>query len=163
MSGFHEGRPLFVRTPDSRFTLGNFMRSLLFSSMATLKIGLDILVKEEGVTVSKLLGHGGLFKTPIVGQSIMASALNIPVAVMESAGEGGAWGIALLAAFAAYKTEAGNDSETLQSYLDNIVFSDSVVSTIEPNPEDVSGFEAYFERFKAALNVERSAVENIAL
>ena len=162
ISGFHEGRPLFVRTPDSKFTVGNFMRSLLFSSMATLKIGLDILIKDEGVTVSKLLGHGGLFKTPIVGQSMMASALNIPVAVMESAGEGGAWGIALLAAFAVCKADVPN-AETLQDFLENTVFSDSTVSTIAPIEEDVKGFEVYFERYKAALSIERAAVDNLKL
>ena len=163
ISGFHEGRPLFVRTPESRFTIENFMRSLLFSSMATLRLGLDILIKDEGVSVSKLLGHGGLFKTPVAPQSMMASALNIPVAVMESAGEGGAWGIALLAAFAGFKADGSNDSETLQSFLENTVFYDSAVSTIDPTPDDVKGFEAYLERYKAALNIERAAVENLKL
>ena len=139
------------------------MRSLLYSSMTTLRIGMDILIKDEGVSVSTLLGHGGLFKTPVVGQSLMAGALNIPVAVMESAGEGGAWGIALLSAFAVGKAEKSDGYSDLQSYLDNIVFADSAVSTIEPNSEDVKGFNAYLERYKAALNIERAAVENLKL
>ena len=158
-TGFHEGRPLFTRTPGSQFTLGNFMRTLLFSSMATLKIGMDILTANEGVTLSKLLGHGGLFKTPVVGQTLMAGALNIPIAVMESAGEGGAWGIALLAAYAVCK----EDGESLQDYLENKVFNDSAVNTIHPKAEDVKGFGVYIERYKAALNVERAAVENIKI
>lgn len=162
-TGFNVGRPLFVRTPDSRFTPENFMRSLLYSSMTTLRIGMDILIKDEGVSVSTLLGHGGLFKTPVVGQSLMAGALNIPVAVMESAGEGGAWGIALLSAFAVGKAEKSDGYRDLQSYLDNIVFADSAVSTIEPNSEDVKGFNAYLERYKAALNIERAAVDNLKL
>jgi len=154
-TGFHEGRPLFARTPDSRFTIENFMRSLLFSSMATLKIGMNILTENENVTLSKLLGHGGLFKTDVVGQKLMAGALNIPVAIMESAGEGGAWGIALLAAYAVCKEE----NENLESFLDNKVFLDSAVSTIEPDPADVKGFEAYLTRYKAALTIERTAIE----
>ena len=162
-TGFNEGRPLFVRTPESRFTLENFMRSLLYSSMATLRIGMDILTIDEGVPVSVINGHGGLFKTPVVGQSLMANALNLPVAVMESAGEGGAWGIALLAAFAVGKSESKEGFGTLESYLDNVVFKDSSVSTINPNPNDVKGFDAYLERYKSALLVERAAVENLEL
>jgi len=156
-TGFHEGRPLFVRTPDSRFTLENFMRTLLFSSMATLRIGMEILTHREGVTLSKLLGHGGLFKTAVVGQKLMAGALNIPVAIMESAGEGGAWGIALLAAYAVCR----EGTETLESFLENKVFSGSAVATIEPDPADVQGFDAFLKRYKAALTVERTAVDYI--
>jgi len=154
-TGFHEGRPLFARTPDSRFTLENFMRALLFSSLATLRIGMEILTKGEGVELSKLLGHGGFFKTEVVGQKLMAGALNIPVAVMESAGEGGAWGIALLAAYTVCK----EGSETLESFLENKVFSGSAVNTINPDPADVRGFEAFLGRYKAALTIERAAVE----
>jgi sugar (pentulose or hexulose) kinase len=170
MTGFHEGRPLFVRTPDSRFTLGNFMRSLLYSSMATLKIGMNILTENEGVKLSKLLGHGGLFKTPGVAQKLMAGALDIPVAVMESAGEGGAWGIALLAAYTASRQGSsdaapnGNsgtapNEETLESFLGDKVFADSAVSVIEPDPADVQGFKDYMARYMAVLAVERAAVE----
>ena len=155
MTGFHEGRPLFARTPVSSFSLGNFMRALLFSSMATLKIGMDILISSENVTLTKLLGHGGLFKTPAVGQKLMAGALNIPVAVMESAGEGGAWGIALLSAYSICK----EDGEDLQSFLESKIFLNSSISTINPDPEDTKGFNAYLERYKAALIVERAAVD----
>jgi len=158
-TGFHEGRPLFARMPDSRFTLENFMRTHLFSSMATLKIGMEILTEREGVTLSRLLGHGGLFKTALVGQKLMAGALNIPVAVMESAGEGGAWGIAVLAAFAGCREE----NETLEEFLENKIFSEATVSVVEPDTEDVKGFEKYLARYKAALNVERAAVEQLII
>ena len=155
ITGFHEGRPLFVRTPDSRFTVENFMRSLLLSSMASLKIGMNILTDEEGVTVSKLLGHGGLFKTPIVGQKLMAGVLNIPIAVMESAGEGGAWGIAVLAAYSVVK-ESG---ESLEDFLNNKIFAGSEVTTIEPDPGDIKGFEDYLLSYKKALKIEKTATE----
>jgi len=154
-SGFHEGRPLFIRTPDSRFTIENFMRSLLFSSISTLKIGMDILTEKENVKLSKIHGHGGMFKTPVVGQKIMAGVLNIPVAVMDSAGEGGAWGIAILAAYAGSKT----DGQTLENFLENRIFKSSSVTVINPDPVDVEGFKSYFVRYKAALQVERTAVE----
>jgi len=157
ITGFHEGRPLFVRKPDSNFTLENFMRSLLFSAIATLRIGMDILVSGEGVQLDKLLGHGGYFKTEGVGQKLMAGALNLPVAVMESAGEGGAWGIAVLAAYAASKV----DEETLEDYLQKKVFVDAAVKTVLPNEVDVQGFNAYLARYKAALNVESAAIENL--
>ena len=154
MTGFSEGRPLFARTPDSNFTIENFMRSLLFSSISTVRIGMDILT-EEGVRVSKLLGHGGLFKTAVVGQKLMAGVLNIPIAVMESAGEGGAWGIALLAAYAVNKGEG----ESLEDFLDEKIFAGSEVITITPDPVDVEGYEAYLKRYKSALEVEHTAVE----
>jgi sugar (pentulose or hexulose) kinase len=157
MTGFYEGRPLFVRTPESRFTVENFMRSLLLSSMASLKIGVNILTEDEGVEISKLLGHGGLFKTPVVGQKLMAGTLNIPIAVMESAGEGGAWGIAVLAAYAVVK----DNEETLEDFLDKKIFADSAISTIAPDPEDVAGFKKYLKRYKKALKVERTAVEEL--
>lgn len=166
MTGFHEGRPLFIRTPDSRFTINNFMRSLLLSSMATLKIGMDILTDNEGVKLSKLLGHGGLFKTPVAGQKLMAGALGIPVAVMESAGEGGAWGVAILAAYMAYRSGcdmsgACAGGETLEEYLDNKIFANSTVTVIEPDPSDVKGFGTYLTRYKAALLIERTAVDTL--
>ena len=158
-TGFHEGRPFFARTPDSRFTLENFMRALLFSSMATLRIGMDILTGQEGVALSKLLGHGGLFKTALVGQKLMAGALKIPVAVMESAGEGGAWGIAILAAYSGCM----EDGEALEEFLEKKIFSDSVVVTVEPDPMDVRGFDGYLARYRDALVVERAAVEAIKI
>ncbi|MDR2571200.1 MAG: ATPase [Oscillospiraceae bacterium] len=155
ITGFTEGRPIFIRTPESRFNVENFMRSLLFSAMASLKIGMNILTEDEGVEISKFLGHGGLFKTAVVGQKLMAGALNIPVAVMDSAGEGGAWGIALLAVYKVIKEK----EETLEEFLNKKIFFSSEVKTIEPDPEDVKGFEAYLKRYKTALEVERTAVE----
>ena len=155
ITGLDEGRPLLVRMPDSRFTLANLMRSILFSTMATLKIGMDILTEQEHVRLDTLLGHGGLFKTKGVGQSLMAAALNVPVAVMESAGEGGAWGIALLAA---YMNQRG-DGETLEDYLASRVFASDAGSRVEPKEEDTRGFMAFMERYTKGLAIEKSAVE----
>ncbi len=154
ITGFTEGRPLFVRMPDSRFTLANFMRAHLNSAMASLKIGMDILTEEEGALVDRIMGHGGLFKTKGVGQPIMAAALNAPVSVMETAGEGGAWGIALLAGYMADRKQ----DVTLEDYLDG-VFGSMPCETVEPNPEDVKAFNDYIVRFKAGLPIERAAVE----
>jgi len=151
---FEEGRPLFARTPDSQFNIQNFMRVLICSSMATLRIGLDILSGQEGVRASKLVGHGGLFKTPVVGQKLMAGAYNTPISVMESAGEGGAWGIALLAAYMGCKASG----ESLETFLASKIFADANVVTIEPDCDDVKGFDEYMVRYKAALEVERTAV-----
>jgi len=159
MTGIHEGRPLFVRTPDSRFTTENFMRSLLFSAMATLRIGMNLLTEDEGLKISKFLGHGGFFITENVGQKLMASALNIPVAVMESAGEGGAWGIALLAAYTVVK----ENNETLEDFLANKIFAESTVSTIQPDPIDVKGFDIYLKRYITALAIEKAAVESLEM
>ena len=157
VTGFTEGRPLFVRTPESRFNLANFMRTLLFSSMASLKIGVDILTKQEKVQLNCLLGHGGLFKTKGVGQRLMAAALNVPVAVMESAGEGGAWGIALLAAYMQQK----QNGETMESYLDKKVFAGITAERIDPDPKDVQGFEAFMKRYTDGLAIERAAVDHL--
>jgi sugar (pentulose or hexulose) kinase len=154
---FEEGRPLFVRTSESRFTLANFMRTHLYTSLGALKIGLDILLKEEGVKVDKLLGHGGLFKTKGVGQQILADAVDAPVAVMETAGEGGAWGIALLAAYMRDKKEG----QSLSDYLDNRVFAGAESVESVPAPEGVEGFEAFMQRYKEGLDIERAAVENM--
>jgi sugar (pentulose or hexulose) kinase len=150
-----EGRPLFVRTPESSFTLANFMRAHLFSSLGALKIGLDILFEKEQVGIDQVLGHGGFFKTPVVGQKMMAAAMNVPVAVMETAGEGGAWGIALLAAFAVNST----GDETLEDYLSEKVFAGKASSIIQPDPADVAGFAAFMERYQKGLEIERTAVE----
>jgi sugar (pentulose or hexulose) kinase len=152
-----QGRPLFVRLPDSRFTLANFMRATLFSTMATLKLGMDILTEQEQVRLDNLLGHGGLFKTKGVGQRLLAAALNVPVTVMESAGEGGAWGIALLAAYMLEKTE----SETLETYLAEKVFADNAGTRIEPDPKDEAGFAAFIKRYRSGLALERSAAEHL--
>lgn len=149
-----EGRPLFVRTPDAKFNLANMMRTHLYSSMATLKLGMDILAKEN-VKIDKMFGHGGLFKTKDVGQSFMAAALNSPVSLMSTAGEGGAWGIALLAAFTAEK------GMSLTDYLNNKVFADSEVYTLEPKKDDIDGFNAFAEKYKKGLAIEKAAVENL--
>lgn len=154
---FEEGRPLFVRNPESKFTLANFMRTHLYTCMGALKIGMDILLKEEGVVVDKLLGHGGLFKTKGVGQRFMAGAMNAPVAVMETAGEGGAWGIAILAAYMKNR----EDGETLPAYLENKVFSQVESEQMQPDPADVEGFEKFMDRYKKGLSVERAAVYNL--
>lgn len=157
ITGFTEGRPLFVRTPESRFTLANFMRSHLFTSLGALKVGLDILMKGEQVQIDKMLGHGGLFKTKGVGQRIMAAAVNAPVSVMETAGEGGAWGIALLAAYMQWQKKG----ENLETYLDQNVFGADKGSEICPVPEDVHGFEEFIERYKNGLAIEHAAVEHL--
>ena len=157
ITGFEEGRPLFVRTPESRFTLANFMRTHLFTSLGALKTGLDILLKEEGVKVDRILGHGGLFKTKEVGQRILAGAINAPVSVMETAGEGGAWGIALLAAYMIHKGQ----EETLADYLSDKVFSGVQGSCIEPAAEDIQGFHEFMKRYHAGLAIERAAVDTL--
>jgi len=151
-----EGRPLFVRTPESRFTLANFMRVNLFSSLGALKIGMDILFEQEKVKLDQLLGHGGFFKTKDVGQKMMAAAMNVPVSVMETAGEGGAWGIALLASYMINKK-----SEPLEAYLSEKVFAGEKGSTIAPDKKDVDGFAAFMERYKKGLVIERAAVEGL--
>ncbi|MCL2425721.1 MAG: FGGY-family carbohydrate kinase [Oscillospiraceae bacterium] len=156
-TGFSEGRPLVARTPDSKFTVENFMRTLLLSTVATVRIGIEPLIVEEEIELSKIVGHGGFFKTAVVGQKLMAGALNIPVAVMETAGDGGAWGVALLAAYSVVK----DGNETLEDFLNEKIFADSKVSIIEPDSSDVDGFNVYLERYRAALHVERAAVENL--
>jgi len=152
-----EGRPLFVRTPESHFNLSNFMRVHLFSSLGALKIGMDILFEQEHVKLDQLLGHGGFFKTKEVGQKIMAAAMNVPVSVMETAGEGGAWGIALLAAYMFNRAE----SESLEAYLSDKVFAGENGTTIAPDQSDVDGFTAFMERYKKGLGIERAAVEGL--
>lgn len=156
ITGFEEGRPLFVRSPESRLTLANFMRTHLFTCLGALKVGLDILFKQEHVKVDKILGHGGLFKTRGVGQRILAAAMNAPVSVMETAGEGGAWGIALLASYMLNQDE----NQTLEDYLNQKVFAGDEGSRIEPDPRDVEGFEIFIERYVQGLPIERSAVES---
>jgi sugar (pentulose or hexulose) kinase len=151
----NEGRPLFVRKPDSRFTLSNFMRVHLFSALGALKIGLNILFDQEHVKIDQIVGHGGFFKTEEVGQRIMAAAMNVPVSVMETAGEGGAWGMALLASYLRQKTE----NESLETYLSDKVFAGEQGTTIAPDPADVAGFAVFMERYENGLVVERTAVE----
>ena len=150
------GRPLVVRKPDSKFTLANFFRAQLYSTMSTLKIGMDILA-EEKVAIDSLTGHGGLFKTPVVGQKYMAAACNAPVTCMETAGEGGPYGMALLAAYMLNKAEG----ETLEEYLNKYVFADAKGTTLAPEKADVDGFNVYIEAYKNLLKVEATAVEVI--
>ena len=154
ITGFTEGRPMVVRTPEAKFNLANFMRVNLYTALGALKCGLDILLKEEQVKIDCIYGHGGLFKTKGVGQSILAAAMNAPVAVMETAGEGGAWGIALLAAYMANK----EDGETLDAYLNNKIFAGEKGETMNPDPADVEGFDQFIELYKAGLPIEAAAV-----
>jgi sugar (pentulose or hexulose) kinase len=156
VAGLDEGRPLFTRLPDAKLTLQNFMRSQLYATVATLKIGMDILFDKESVKLDTLLGHGGLFKTEKVGQQMMANAMNTPVTVMSTAGEGGAWGMALLAAYLIEK----EDGESLEDYLNNKVYSNNDGSTLNPEPDGVKGFNAYMERYKKGLEIEKAAVAN---
>jgi sugar (pentulose or hexulose) kinase len=152
-----EGRPMFVRTPESRFTLPNFIRVHLFSALGALKIGMDILFEQEQVKIDQILGHGGFFKTREVGQRVMAAAMNVPVSVMETAGEGGAWGIALLASYMIHKST----NESLKAYLSDKVFAGENGTTIAPDQGDVAGFSAFMERYKKGLVIERAAVDGL--
>ena len=154
---FGEGRPLFVRKSESIFNLANFMRVHLFTALGALKIGLDILIKQEGVQVEEVLGHGGLFKTKEVGQRIMAAAMNAPISVMQTAGEGGAWGIALLASYMIRKDE----EETLDAYLAHKVFADEKAERVLPDPRDVEGFDIFIKRYTDGLSIERAAIEGL--
>ena len=155
ITGVDEGRPLFARFPDSNFNLANFMKSLLFSTMATLKFGMDILTEKEKVRIDSILGHGGLFKTKGVGQSFMAAVLNAPVSVMEdSAGEGGAWGIALLASYL-------HENQPLVKFLSEKVFASNAGVKIAPLEKDVESFKKFMKLYTAGIKVERSAVENL--
>lgn len=151
-----EGRPMVLRRPDSSFTLANFFRAQLYSTMATLKIGMDILA-EEGVAIDSLTGHGGLFKTPVVGQRYMAAACGAPISCMSTAGEGGPYGMALLAAYMYNKAEG----ESLECYLNEHVFKDAPCTTLAPDAADVAGFESYMRSYRAMLDVERAAIELI--
>ena len=162
ITGFEEGRPMFVRTPESRFTLANFMRTHLFTALGALKTGLDILIKQERVQIDEVLGHGGLFKTKEVGQRILAAAMNTPVSVMETAGEGGAWGIAVLATYMKDKVQGKiGQQETLDTYLSQRVFGGQKGIKVLPNPEDVEGFEQFMKRYTLGLDIERAAVASI--
>ncbi len=151
---FEEGRPMLLRTPDSNFTLANLIRNNLFSALSTLKIGLDILMAEN-VEIDSILGHGGYFKTKGVGQKLLAAAMNTPVSVMETAGEGGAWGMAVLAQYMVL-----GEGQALEDYLDSRVFADMKAVTEAPDKSDVDGFNAYIERYRRMLAAEKAAVEN---
>ena len=157
ITGFEAGRPMFVRKPESKFNLANFMRVHLSTSLGALKTGMDILTKQEHVELDKMLGHGGLFKTKGVGQRILAAAIDTPVYVMETAGEGGAWGIALLASYMLNKEE----NESLTSYLAQKVFGGEEGERMDPVASDVEGFEAFMQNYKNGLAIERAAVESL--
>ena len=156
MTGFEQGRPLFVRSPESKFNLANFMRTNLYTCLGAMRVGLDILFTKENVKVDRLLGHGGLFKTKGVGQQILADAVNAPVSVMETAGEGGAWGIAVLASYLIHKKEG----ETLEDFLDEKVFAGNTGSTLQPDPAGVQGYNAFMERYLKGIAIERAAVDS---
>ena len=154
VTGLAEGRPLLVRSPDADFSFENLSRAHLYGAVATLKVGMDILTEKEHVTIDTLMGHGGFFKAEGVGQKLMAGALSTPVSVMETAGEGGPWGIALLAAYRVWKQKG----ETLEDYLANHVFAGAKATTAQPQKEDQQGFADYMKGFRAALEVEKAAV-----
>jgi sugar (pentulose or hexulose) kinase len=154
VTGLAEGRPLFLRTPDAKFSLANFMRAHLYSSCASLKIGMDILLDNEHTELDTLTGHGGFFKVPGVGQRVMAAALNVPVSVMATASEGGPWGMAVLAAYM-----MNNQGKTLADYLSDNAFANAACSTVEPSPPDAEGFKVFMERYKACIAVEKAAVK----
>ena len=156
VTGFDAGAPLFVRDAESKFTLANTMRMHLYSALAALKSGMDLMLKEEGVQVDQLFGHGGYFKTKGVGQRYLAAAVGAPVTVMDTASEGGAWGIALLAAYLDKK-----DGEKLEDFLDNRIFKELSGETIEPAKEEIDGFDAFMDHYKAGLEIEKSAIEHM--
>lgn len=155
ITGLDAGRPLFVRKPDSNFTLANFMRVHLYTALGALKSGMDILLKDEGIGLDGMVGHGGLFKTPLVGQKMMAAAMGVPVSVMETAGEGGPWGMALLAAY----MERREKGKSLADYLQEKVFSQGNAVTVEPDEADVAGYAAFMEHYRAGLAIEQAAVK----
>ena len=158
VTGLAEGRPIFVRMPDAKMNLANFMKAQIYASMATLKYGMEIM-NAEHVAIDRVYGHGGLFKTPGIAQSILAAAIHAPVTVMETAGEGGAWGIAVLAAYMVHKKEG----QTLEDYLDEAVFAGMPQSTLAPDPADEAGFDRYMARFTACIPAEKAAVDGLPL
>ena len=157
LAGLPEGRPLFARGPEARMSLGNFMRAQLFSAFSPVKIGMDVMTKDEGVAVDSLVGHGGIFTTPKVAQKILAAAFDTPIKVMSTAAEGGAWGMAVLADY------LWHADQPLDEFLDARVFADAASTTENPDEGDVSGFEEFFDRFRKGLPIEHVAIESIPL
>lgn len=157
LAGLPEGRPLFVRGPEARMSLGNFMRAQLFSAFSPVKIGMDVMTKNEGVAVDSLVGHGGIFTTPKVAQKILAAAFDTPIKVMSTAAEGGAWGMAVLADY------LWHADQPLDEFLDARVFADAASTTENPDENDVAGFEEFFDRFRKGLAIEHTAIANIPL
>ena len=154
--GLNEGRPMMIRTPDAAMNFANFSRSLVAGAMTSLKLGMDILAAEN-VKIDSLLGHGGYFKTPLAGQTILAASLNTPISVMETAGEGGPWGMALLAAYRANKAEG----QTLEAYLNEKVFASAKSVSVAPEQADVDGLNAYTKQFAACLEAQKAAIANL--
>ena len=154
VAGLVDGRPLFVRSANDKFNLANFMRAHLYASIGVLKIGNDILLKQEGVKVDRITGHGGLFKSTTAGQRVLGAALNSPISTMETAGEGGAWGIALLASYLVNNA----DNLSLADWLEAVVFAGNKGVEVAPTPEDVEGFNRYIENYRAGLEIEKAAV-----
>ena len=157
LAGLPEGRPLFARGPEARMSLGNFMRAQLFSAFSPVKIGMDVMTKDEGVAVDSLVGHGGIFTTPKVAQKILAAAFDTPIKVMSTAAEGGAWGMAVLADY------LWHADQPLDEFLDARVFADAASTTENPDENDVAGFEEFFDRFRKGLPIEHVAIESIPL
>ena len=157
LAGLPEGRPLFARGPEARMSLGNFMRAQLFSAFSPVKIGMDVMTKDEGVAVDSLVGHGGIFTTPKVAQKILAAAFDTPIKVMSTAAEGGAWGMAVLADY------LWHADQPLDEFLDARVFADAASTTENPDEGDVAGFEEFFDRFRKGLPIEYVAIESIPL
>jgi sugar (pentulose or hexulose) kinase len=153
----NEGRPLYARTPESHFTLANLMRSNLYTSLGAVKLGMDILTKEEHVRIDRITGHGGLFKTEGVAQNYLAAAIHAPVTVMKTASEGGPWGMAVLAAYLI----DGGSYKSLGAYLDEKIFAGQEGITVQPDPEDEKGFETFTDHYKAGIEVEKSAIEHL--
>ena len=153
-----EGCPMLTRRADARFTLANLARVQLYAAMAALRVGMDILLEDEQAALDTLYGHGGLFKTPVVGQKLLAGALGVPVAVMETAGEGGPWGMALLAAYRAYRAPG----QTLEEYLAQGVFAGAAGSVEAPTKTDCGGFNAFFARYRACLPAQSAAAKALA-
>ncbi len=156
ITGLEDGRPMFVRSASDKFNLANFMRAHLHAAVGVLKIGNDVLFNEEHIKVDRITGHGGLFKTKGVGQRILAAAINSPISVMETAGEGGAWGIALLASYLINNKKG----QSLADFLEEVVFAGNAGVEIAPIAEDVEGFNKYIETYKAGLAIEESAVKH---
>ena len=157
LAGLPEGRPLFARGPEARMSLGNFMRAQLFSAFSPVKIGMDVMTKDEGVAIDSLVGHGGIFTTPKVAQKILAAAFDTPIKVMSTAAEGGAWGMAVLADY------LWHADQPLDEFLDARVFADAASTTENPDEGDVAGFEEFFDRFRKGLPIEHVAIESIPL
>ena len=156
ITGLAEGRPLFLRSPGSTFDLATFMRTQLYAALATLRIGMDVLTRDENVRLETMFAHGGLFTTKGVAQRFLAAAIDTPVSVGATASEGGPWGMAVLAAYLIRRTPG----QSLADYLATRVFADAELDEVKPDPTDVAGFDAFMQRYVRALPVQQAAVEH---